>query len=226
MNAIRGTWYLSAWRQTVSLWASTPSRALNTTTPPSSTRRLRSTSAVKSTWPGRVDQVDRAVLPGKRDGRGPDRDAPLLLLGIEVGDGGALVDFAHAVAGAAVVQHPLGDGGLAGVDVGDDADVARVVRSCVAMVILNRPAAGGRQCDPRIPGESAAGELSRQPPCRLRVLLPSGRRRATPRRARMRSRTRRVCYARSYQAKCAKALLASAMRCTFSRRVMAVPSFL
>ena len=32
--------------------------------------------------------------------------------------------------------------------------------------------------------------------------------------------------ARSYQAKCAKALLASAMRCTFSRRDMAVPSFL
>ena len=52
MKAIRGTRYLSAWCQTVSLWASTPSRALNTTTPPSSTRRLRSTSAVKSTWPG------------------------------------------------------------------------------------------------------------------------------------------------------------------------------
>ena len=51
-SAIRGTPYLSACRQTVSLCASTPSRALNTTTAPSSTRRLRSTSAVKSTWPG------------------------------------------------------------------------------------------------------------------------------------------------------------------------------
>ena len=51
-RASLGTAYLSACRQTVSLWASTPSRALNTTTAPSSTRRLRSTSAVKSTWPG------------------------------------------------------------------------------------------------------------------------------------------------------------------------------
>ena len=34
MNAIRGTLYLSACRQTVSLCASTPSRALNTTTAP------------------------------------------------------------------------------------------------------------------------------------------------------------------------------------------------
>ena len=51
-SAIRGTPYLSACRHTVSLWASTPSRAENTTTAPSSTRRLRSTSAVKSTWPG------------------------------------------------------------------------------------------------------------------------------------------------------------------------------
>ena len=127
MKAIRGTRYLSACRQTVSLWASTPSRALNTTTPPSSTRRLRSTSAVKSTWPGRVDQVDRHVVPGEGDAGGLDGDAPLLLLGIVVGDGGALIDLAHAVGEAAVVQHPLGDGGLAGVDVGDDADVAELV---------------------------------------------------------------------------------------------------
>ena len=48
----RDTSYRSACRQTVSLCASTPSRALKTTTAPSSTRRQRSTSAVKSTWPG------------------------------------------------------------------------------------------------------------------------------------------------------------------------------
>ena len=128
MNAIRGTWYLSACRQTVSLWASTPSRALNTTTPPSSTRRLRSTSAVKSTWPGVSIRLIVHVVPGERHAGGVDRDAALLLLGIEVGVGRALVDLAHAVAGAGVVQHPLGDGGLAGVDVGDDADVAELCK--------------------------------------------------------------------------------------------------
>ena len=52
MKQIRGTRYLSAWRQTVSDWGSTPATPSNTTTAPSSTRRLRSTSTVKSTCPG------------------------------------------------------------------------------------------------------------------------------------------------------------------------------
>ena len=52
MNAMRGTWYLSAWRQTVSDWGWTPATASKTATAPSSTRSERSTSAVKSTWPG------------------------------------------------------------------------------------------------------------------------------------------------------------------------------
>ena len=49
---IRGTPYLSAWRHTVSDCGSTPATESNTATAPSSTRRLRSTSIVKSTWPG------------------------------------------------------------------------------------------------------------------------------------------------------------------------------
>ena len=52
MNAIRGTRYLSAWRQTVSDCGSTPATESNTATAPSSTRSERSTSTVKSTWPG------------------------------------------------------------------------------------------------------------------------------------------------------------------------------
>ena len=52
MKAMRGTLYLSAWRQTVSDWGCTPATASNTATAPSSTRSERSTSAVKSTWPG------------------------------------------------------------------------------------------------------------------------------------------------------------------------------
>ena len=49
---IRGTSYLLAWRQTVSVWGSTPATASKTATAPSRTRRERSTSTVKSTWPG------------------------------------------------------------------------------------------------------------------------------------------------------------------------------
>jgi len=49
---MRGTRYLSACRQTVSDCGSTPETASNTATAPSSTRSDRSTSAVKSTWPG------------------------------------------------------------------------------------------------------------------------------------------------------------------------------
>ena len=49
---MRGTSYLSAWRQTVSVWGSTPWLPSRTQTAPSSTRSERSTSMVKSTWPG------------------------------------------------------------------------------------------------------------------------------------------------------------------------------
>ena len=52
MKQRRGTPYLLAWRQTVSVWGSTPATASNTATAPSSTRSDRSTSTVKSTWPG------------------------------------------------------------------------------------------------------------------------------------------------------------------------------
>ena len=76
---------------------------------------------------GRVDQIDLNVFPRERDRGGVDRDAAFLLLGIVVGDGGAFIDRADAVAEPAVEQHPFGDGGLARVDVGDDADVAKVV---------------------------------------------------------------------------------------------------
>ena len=52
MKHIRGTWYLSACRHTVSDWGWTPATESKTTIPPSSTLKLLSTSAVKSTCPG------------------------------------------------------------------------------------------------------------------------------------------------------------------------------
>ncbi len=58
-NAIRGTPCRSACRHTVSLCGSTPATASNTATAPSSTRSDRSTSAVKSTWPGVSMRVRR-----------------------------------------------------------------------------------------------------------------------------------------------------------------------
>ena len=49
---MRGTPYLLAWRHTVSVCGSTPATPSNTATAPSRTRSDRSTSTVKSTWPG------------------------------------------------------------------------------------------------------------------------------------------------------------------------------
>ncbi len=49
---MRGTPYLSACRHSTSDCGSTPAKESNTVTAPSSTRSERSTSEVKSTWPG------------------------------------------------------------------------------------------------------------------------------------------------------------------------------
>ena len=76
---------------------------------------------------GGVDDVDLVVLPpaGRRGGR--DRDAALLLLLHPVHDGGAVVDLTDLVGDAGVEEDALGRGGLAGVDVRHDADVADLV---------------------------------------------------------------------------------------------------
>ena len=101
--------------------------ALNTTTPPSSTRRLRSTSAVKSTWPGVSIRLISTSFQGNVTDAALIVMPAFLLLGIVVGDGRALIDRPDAVAEPAIEQHPLGDGGFARVDMGDDADVAKVM---------------------------------------------------------------------------------------------------
>ena len=133
-NAMRGTWYLSAWRQTVSVCGSTPLPPSNTATAPSSTRSERSTSIVKSTWPGVSMMLMRCETPacgpvvrrpeavgrGRRDG-----DAALLLLDHVVHGRGALVHLADLVVDAGVVEDALGHRRLARIDVGHDPDVAR-----------------------------------------------------------------------------------------------------
>ena len=74
---------------------------------------------------GRVDDVDPVALPLTRGGGARDRDAALALLRHPVHLGGALVDLTDLVRLAGVVQDALGRRGLARVDVGHDADVAR-----------------------------------------------------------------------------------------------------
>src|SRR5450759_857015 len=123
MKQMRGTEYLSACRQTVSDCGCTPATASNTATAPSSTRRLRSTSAVKSTCPG----VSIMLIWMSRHSRGRgrcDRDAAFLFLLHPVHNGGALMNFAQLVRLARVIQNPLSRGGLTGIDMSRDADIS------------------------------------------------------------------------------------------------------
>ena len=126
MNAIRGTLYRSAWRHTVSLWASTPSRRAEHHHAAVQHAQAALDLGREIDVAGRVDQVDDHVFPAKGDAGGLDRDAAFLLLGIEVGDSVTPIHVSHAVRGAAVEQHPLGERGLARVDVGNDADIAEL----------------------------------------------------------------------------------------------------
>src|SRR5262249_61832163 len=73
---------------------------------------------------GRVDDVDAMVAPEARRGRRGDGDAALLLLDHPVHGGGPLVHLPDLVGDARVEEDALRGGGLPGIDVGHDADVA------------------------------------------------------------------------------------------------------
>ena len=75
---------------------------------------------------GGVDQVDGDVVDGERHHRRLDGDAALAFQGQGVGLGAAVVDAADLVDDPGAVQQPLGQAGLAGVDMGQDAQVERV----------------------------------------------------------------------------------------------------
>ena len=78
--------------------------------------------------PGGVDDVDDEVAERERHDRGLDRDAAPALEREAVGAGGAGVDRAGLVDHPGEVQQALGEGGLTGVDVGEDAQVERAWR--------------------------------------------------------------------------------------------------
>ena len=72
----------------------------------------------------RIDQVDVDILPVEGDAGGVNGDAALLFFLVKVSLGRSLIDHSNAVSGSAAVEHSLGDGRLAGIDMGDDADVS------------------------------------------------------------------------------------------------------
>ena len=71
------------------------------------------------------------VAPETGGGGGRDGDAALLFLDHPVHGGSAVVHLADLVRDAGVIEHALGDRGLAGVDVRHDADVAHAVDGAV-----------------------------------------------------------------------------------------------
>ena len=81
---------------------------------------------------GRVDDVDPVALPLARGGRRRDRDPALALLDHPVHLRGPFVHLADLVGLPGVVEDPLGRGGLPGVDVRHDADVARASEGVLA----------------------------------------------------------------------------------------------
>src|SRR5208282_2666469 len=72
----------------------------------------------------RVDNIDAVVAPEARGSGRRDGDAALLLLHHPVHRRSAFVHLADLVVDAGVEEHALGSGGLAGIDVGHDADIA------------------------------------------------------------------------------------------------------
>ncbi|MNT25684.1 hypothetical protein D3C72_1612150 [compost metagenome] len=81
--------------------------------------------------PGGIDQRQAVVLaaarrPMRLHGRRTDGDAALALDRREIGGGRAVMDFADTADLAGLPQQSFGERGLAGVDVGDDAQVAPV----------------------------------------------------------------------------------------------------
>ena len=97
---------------------------------------------------GRVDDVDREVLPGRGRRRGGDGDSPLPLLRHPVHDGSTGIDLADLVSDPRVIEDPLGDGRLTGVDVRDDTNIAHpfaghtCFRSACCLNHLPLPGAG------------------------------------------------------------------------------------
>jgi hypothetical protein len=72
----------------------------------------------------RIDDVNLAISPETGNGRSRDGDPPLSFLLHPIGHGRPVVHIAHPMRAPRVKEDPLGRRRLAGVDMGDDADVS------------------------------------------------------------------------------------------------------
>jgi hypothetical protein len=126
-KTMRGTLYLSPWRQTVSVCGSTPWLESSTHTAPSSTRKLTLDFDGEVDVAGGVDDVQALAVPERGGRSGGDRDATLLLLLHPVHRRGTFVHFADLVALAGVIKDALGGRGLAGIDMRHNTEITVVL---------------------------------------------------------------------------------------------------
>jgi len=75
---------------------------------------------------GRVDEITRQAAPLERDAGRLDGNALLPFQFHPIGLGGALIDATKAVDGPGIIEHMLGGGRLAGINMGDHANVAEL----------------------------------------------------------------------------------------------------
>ena len=73
---------------------------------------------------GRINDIDLMVVPVAGNGRRRNRDAPLTFLRHPVGDRRPFVHLTDFVRETCIVQDAFAHGGLAAINVGDDADVS------------------------------------------------------------------------------------------------------
>ena len=75
---------------------------------------------------GSVDDIDPVIFPEAGGGRRGDRDPSLFFLLHPIHGCGPLIDLSDLIGHAGIVENPLRRRGLPGVDMGHDADVARL----------------------------------------------------------------------------------------------------
>ena len=80
---------------------------------------------------GRVNEIDGAVAPLERDTGAVNGNAALLFFFVVVGLGRAGVNGAEPMRGAGVIENVLGGCSFAGIDMGNDSEVANLVQIVV-----------------------------------------------------------------------------------------------
>ena len=83
--------------------------------------------------PGGIDQSQGSLFPGEAGFLGKDGDAPFLFHAVGIQKGIPVVHTALFAHGAAEVQHGFGQGGLAGVHMGGQADGQGCCHCCILL---------------------------------------------------------------------------------------------